>query len=71
MKSYRKKAFKVGEIIYYDEQEAIRADKMQQEEIFKRNMPIVSVKKFQYIISMVQEVEAPLPAIDEYIWLFP
>jgi len=44
---------------------------MQQEEIFKRNMPIVSTKKFEYIISMVQEVEAPLPAIDEYIWFFP
>jgi len=43
MKNHKKKAFKVGEIIYYDEQEAIKADKMQQEEIFKRNMPIVSI----------------------------
>jgi N-acetylmuramoyl-L-alanine amidase len=71
MKNYRKKAFKVGETIYYDEQEAIKADKIQQEEIFKRKSSIVSLKNFEYIISMVQEVEAPLPAIDEYIWLFP
>jgi N-acetylmuramoyl-L-alanine amidase len=71
MRNYRKKAFKVGKTIYYDEQAAIKADKIQQEEIFKRKSSIVSLKNFEYTISMVQEVEAPLPALDEYILLFP
>ncbi len=71
MKNYRKKDFKVSEKIYYDENEAIEADKAQQEEMFRKNLPVISLKSFEYTFSMVQEVEAPLPAIDEYILLFP